>query len=250
MGQNPWPSLGKAAQFSPLDFASKTFIRGHSKRTIAPGSTLLASLFILLLYSLWTFDLVFTRTFHESVPETESNTARGGVVIVTAASTEKLEDFQGIDHFYQHMWNNRMSYAEAHGTIPFVELLTVGYNFTLFDSSKFEVSREKHPVWCKLPAIAEAMDLYPSAKWVWWLDLDALIMTPHLDLYEYLLDPAVLETRLLKGEKIIPNDRIKIDRKALPELHTGEVHHMRGLTNVDFGPLGNRYSRCTRLEWT
>jgi hypothetical protein len=111
------------------------------------------------------------------------------------------------------------------------------------------VSREKHPVWCKLPAIAEAMDLYPAAEWVWWLDLDALIMTPHLDLYEYLLNPTVLETRLLKGEKIIPNDRIKIDGKALPELQTGEVYHTDYLTNVDFESLRNRYSRCTRLEW-
>jgi hypothetical protein len=128
-------------------------------------------------------------------------------------------------------------------------MLTVGYNFTLVDSSKYEVSREKHPVWCKLPAIAEAMDLYPSAEWVWWLDLDGIIMTPHLDLYEYLLDPTVLETRLLKGDKIMPNDRIKIDGKALPELETGEVYPLDDLTNVDFECLGNRYYCCTRLEW-
>lgn len=45
----------------------------------------------------------------------ESN-KKNGVVIVTAASYEKLADFAGVDGFYQKMWDNRMSYAGAHGT--------------------------------------------------------------------------------------------------------------------------------------
>lgn len=93
----------------------------------------------------------------------------------------------------------------------------------LLDSDKFTVSNEKHPVWCKLPAIAEALESYPFAEWVWWLDLDTIIMTPHLDLHEYLLSPTAMKTRLLKGETIIPNDRIPIDGKPLPNLLTGEV---------------------------
>lgn len=120
---------------------------------------------------------------------------------------------------------------------PPVKKLRIGYNFTLLDSQKFEVAREKHPVWCKLPAIAEAMDSFPSAEWVWWLDLDALIMTPHLDLYEYLLDPAVMVSRLLKGHQVIPNTRIIIDDKAIPELQTGEVRSCTELTNVDHGSV-------------
>lgn|SRR5437667_2404898 len=93
----------------------------------------------------------------------------------------------------------------------------------VLDSNKFEVSREKHPVWCKLPAIAEAFATHPSSEWIWWLDFDAIIMTPSIDLHEYLLGPAALKERLLVGETIIQNDRIVVDGKPLPALQTGEV---------------------------
>ena len=93
----------------------------------------------------------------------------------------------------------------------------------LFDSNEFEVSRERHPVWCKPTVIAEAMDKNPLAEWIWWLDMDAIIMTPQLDLYEYLLDPTVLKDRLLQGQTILPNKRIQGVGKPLPDLVTGEV---------------------------
>jgi len=94
----------------------------------------------------------------------------------------------------------------------------------LFDSNKYEVSQERHPVWCKPTVIAEAMEKNSSAEWIWWLDMDAIIMTPHLDLYEYLLAPTVLAERLLKGQTISPNKRIQIDGNPLPDLLTGEVY--------------------------
>ena|SRR5436190_16136685 len=93
----------------------------------------------------------------------------------------------------------------------------------LLDCNKFPVSHEKHPVWCKVPALAEAFNTYPSTEWIWWLDLDAIIMTPHLELHNYLLSPVALKDRLLEGETIIPNDRIRINGKELPNLRTGEV---------------------------
>lgn len=100
----------------------------------------------------------------------------------------------------------------------------IGYNFLLLDAKKYNVSRENHLVWCKLPAIAEAMDTYPSAEWIWWLDLDAIIMTPHHDLYEYLLSSAAMKSHLLIGKRVIPNNRINEPYMPLPNLHTGEVH--------------------------
>ena len=101
----------------------------------------------------------------------------------------------------------------------------------LLDSNKFEVSKEKHPVWAKLPALAEALDTYPDKEWVWWLDIDAIIMTPDLDLYSYLLNPIALQDRLLKGEKIISNKRIRIDGRLPPELWTGEVSELSSQAN-------------------
>jgi hypothetical protein len=46
------------------------------------------------------------------------------VVIVTAASHEKLVgDFQEIDNFYQKIWDNRNTYAEAHGNARLIRLI-------------------------------------------------------------------------------------------------------------------------------
>src|SRR5216110_139526 len=110
------------------------------------------------------------------------------------------------------MWDNRLSFAEAHGKFPW-DLANLGYTFMLIDSNKFSVSVEKHPVWCKVPAIAEALEKHPSAEWIWWLDLDTIIMTPHLDLHKYILNPEAMKSRLLQGDKIIQNDRIPVDGK-------------------------------------
>jgi hypothetical protein len=104
-----------------------------------------------------------------------------------------------------------------------LDVVNLGYTFLLLDSDKYSISVEKHPVWCKVPALVEAFQEYPSAEWFWWFDLDTIIMTPHLDLHEHLLDPAALQSRLLSGERIIPNDRIPIDGIPLPDLITGEV---------------------------
>lgn len=54
-------------------------------------------------------------------------------------------------------------------------------------------------MWAKLPAIVEAFNVYPQAKWVWWLDLDAIIMTPSVDLTAHLLAHDVLYEKMRKG---------------------------------------------------
>ena len=56
---------------------------------------------------------------------------------------------------------------------------------------------------------------------LWWLDVDAIIMTSHLDLHKHLLDHEVLRSRLIRDEIIIPNDRIPMLEHE--SLRTGEV---------------------------
>lgn len=57
-----------------------------------------------------------------------------------------------------------------------------------------------HPCWAKIPIIHEAFARYPAAKWVWWLDFDALIMSPTIDLGTHLLNPTPMFNKLLKGQ--------------------------------------------------
>ena len=92
----------------------------------------------------------------------------------------------------------------------------------LIDMSKFPISRTKHPVWAKLSAIMEAFETYPSTEWVWWLDVDAIIMTPHIDLYELLLNPAALKAQLLAGQLL--NQSGDVQQQTHEPLKTGEVY--------------------------
>ena len=45
----------------------------------------------------------------------KEETTKRGVVIVTAVSVEKLEEFKEVDGFYEKIRQNRRTYAEAHG---------------------------------------------------------------------------------------------------------------------------------------
>ena len=74
------------------------------------------------------------------------------------------------------------------------------------DLSLYEISQITHPVWGKLPALLEAFERYPDAEWVWWLDIHAIIMTPTIDLYQHILSPRILESKLVVGEPILVLD--------------------------------------------
>jgi hypothetical protein len=71
------------------------------------------------------------------------------------------------------------------------------------DLAYYKVTKTAHPVWGKLPALLDAMRKYPEADWIWWLDIDAIIMSPEIDLHKYLLDPETLQSKFLNGEPII-----------------------------------------------
>ena len=88
------------------------------------------------------------------------------------------------------------------------------------DLNKYTHFGNKSAVWAKATAIMEAFDRHPSAECVWWLDMDAIIMTPELDLYEYLLNPHVLQARLLTGQQLRSSPSISLKKV---KLYTGEV---------------------------
>ena len=41
--------------------------------------------------------------------------ANHGVVVLTGLTSKTLKDFEGVEGFYDKMWNNRVTYATAHG---------------------------------------------------------------------------------------------------------------------------------------
>lgn len=82
----------------------------------------------------------------------------------------------------------------------------VGYDFMTVNLSSYVITHTTHPVWGKLPAILEAFEKYPEAEWIWWLDIDAIIMSPEVDLYASFLSPSVIQSKLVEGESILVLD--------------------------------------------
>jgi hypothetical protein len=93
--------------------------------------------------------------------------------------------------------------------------------------NKFAVSRERHAVWAKIPCIQEAMATFPHAEWVWWLDVDAIVMAPQVKLWEDILRKEALRGKMLRvvelvlNERVVPgkdqSDRFRIETEEVPQ---------------------------------
>jgi galactosyl transferase GMA12/MNN10 family len=95
------------------------------------------------------------------------------VVVVTA--TDGKGHNGGIENIIEQTSENRKAYCAHHG-----------YQYHFVNISKFDLEGA-HPVWKKLPAIVDAFNTYPDAQWIFFLDLDAIIMSPKQDLNSLVL---------------------------------------------------------------
>lgn len=60
-----------------------------------------------------------------------------------------------------------------------------GYDFMWANITSYNFGPKIY--WNKIPILRDAFDRFPKAKWIWWLDLDIIIMTPSLDLHTHIL---------------------------------------------------------------
>ncbi|KAF2102605.1 galactosyl transferase, partial [Rhizodiscina lignyota] len=96
----------------------------------------------------------------------------------------------GIENIMENALTNRQEYCDAHG-----------YICHWVDVSRFDMDGA-HPVWKKLPAIIETFQTYPDVQWVWMLDLDAIIMSPEIDIVQQLLSHSGMQQQLKKDQQI------------------------------------------------
>src|SRR5436305_2742794 len=124
------------------------------------------------------------------------------ILLIVGSNGKSRSNIEGMEDMVRE---NRLQYVELHGNSPIPLLSTlrtrviVGYDFAWANFSEHRVGNA-HPVWSKVPAVKDAFEKHPQAKWIWWLDLDAIIMTPEIDLAAHLLDPKVLYSTLSKAE--------------------------------------------------
>ena len=98
----------------------------------------------------------------------------GKVVMVTASSG--THGFLGIPGLREKVYENRVSYAHRHG-----------YEHMWANMTSYNLSHGESIYWNKIPVLQEAFVRYPKAEWVWWLDIDIIIMEHSLSLWDHVL---------------------------------------------------------------
>jgi hypothetical protein len=130
---------------------------------------------------------IYTGTFN--VPSNLVHDPAGpkpSEIVLLAASDGKGHN-GGIDNILGDVTPNRQAYADLHG-----------YTYQFLNISQYNIGAAS-AVWAKLPAIVDAFNKHPEAKWIWWLDLDAIIMTPQIELSKHILSHEALGKKIQKG---------------------------------------------------
>jgi galactosyl transferase GMA12/MNN10 family len=76
--------------------------------------------------------------------------------------------------------------------------LRLGYGFVWANFSEYAIEGQEL-VWAKMTIMSQAFQKFPDAQWLWWLDFDALIMTPSIELGTHLLNHDVMNTKISRG---------------------------------------------------
>ena len=56
--------------------------------------------------------------------------------------------------------------------------------------------------WNKIPILQDALVRYPKAKWIWWMDIDIIIMNMEVDMYTHLLSPEAMAKQMVYDQPI------------------------------------------------
>ncbi|KAF3906596.1 hypothetical protein ABW20_dc0108648 [Dactylellina cionopaga] len=97
----------------------------------------------------------------------------------------------GIENLLESATKNRQEYADFHG-----------YHFHFINISKYDLHGAA-PVWAKIPALLDTFIQFPDIHWVWWLDLDAIIMNPDIDLNSHILSHTAMRTKFEGGVEFL-----------------------------------------------
>jgi hypothetical protein len=80
------------------------------------------------------------------------------------------------------------------------------------DLNSFPVTKKFSPVWGKFFAIMEAFEKFPKSEWVWWLDLDAIIISPQVDVYSLFLESTAMKGMLFENKTLGQGTLPRIER--------------------------------------
>ncbi|KAI4284375.1 MAG: hypothetical protein L6R35_004928, partial [Caloplaca aegaea] len=135
------------------------------------------------------------------------------VVMVTASSGNR--GMLGIPHLKEQVYENRMAYANRHG-----------YEFMWANISSYNLSHGEPIYWNKIPILQEAFIRYPGVEWVWWMDMDIIIMNQSLSMWDHVLSPEGMARNALLDTVINKPGGGPSGWKTLPTYNCSEVNFM------------------------
>ncbi|RPA87024.1 hypothetical protein BJ508DRAFT_320922 [Ascobolus immersus RN42] len=91
---------------------------------------------------------------------------------------------------------DRKDYAKRHGYSVFIK-----------DVSDYKTD-SPYTLWAALPTLRHAMTTYPTGKFFWYLEQNAIIMNPSLSIEEHIMDPARLSKLAMRNQAVVPSSGI------------------------------------------
>lgn len=183
--QFPYPRKSS----NPAAFAGSRSMPLHQRRNLKNFATYIVGGFTLVFFLLWllggsssTSPTTIVKRIPPGTPE---------VVIVTPIDPGMSSSQK------EKIMENRNDYASRHGYATFFP------NTTDYDLMP-DVPRR----WSTVPALRHAMTNYPHSSWLWLLSSTALIMNPRESLQTKVLDPRVLETKMIIDKPVVPPDSV------------------------------------------
>ncbi|KAK2697538.1 hypothetical protein QWA68_004263 [Fusarium oxysporum] len=170
---NPPPFKQRSSQIPPI-------LRRIRKRTA------LLLLLGAIGFIFFLFGLKGETPYREHVPS-----GNPPVVVVTV-----LDNTQYSDTYLESIRHNREQYASRHG-----------YEAMIVQATDYDTGKSPRS-WAKIIAMRHALSKYPDATYVWFLDQNAYIMELDKKLEEQVMNPAKLESLMIKDWSIVPPDSI------------------------------------------
>ena len=127
-------------------------------------------------------------TIHKNASKTDSVSEYHRLVMVSGGSDNRLRQKFGLANAPELILSARREYAAYHG-----------YGYSYFDLAEHPNIPANHGYMTKVYALQRAFDMFPNAEWFWWLDDDAILMNAHVEMFDHILGPDALESRLLSG---------------------------------------------------
>lgn len=168
---------------------------------------------------------------HPSGSHSKSNKK---IVMVTGSTGNNR--MLGMPHIKEMVYENRMTYAEKHGL-----------EFMWANMTSYNLPNGAPIYWNKIPILKDAFARFPDAEWVWWMDLDVIIMNMSLSIHDHVLSPEGMARNILLDHPMTGAGGGETGYRSPAAYHPDNINFVISLDNWGMN-VGNFLMR--RSEWS